>query len=1601
MKKQTTMNGTLSALVLAMFGMANIADSQDSHTKDLAATWDPQTKETVDGEQVYSWNAGNFDNWVDADRNPGADPSGGQVGIIGTGPERAVLDGAASVDGDLHVGMERDRKSTVYRGAGELEITSNGDLKLSKNNQTFIGYNKAGRVNQNGGTVTLHFYAGGIKIGRGSQGIYNLNSGTLKALEDVYVGVSGDHNSQMNIRGGTFDATDHMSVFVGTDGTGTFSVKGSKPDSITMGKVGKSGDWIQGEGGTLKLGIDEDGITPIELRRHVTFKDGARLDVSFLEGAKRIGTWDVMTWEGELTNDRLHFADSVDTDTWNFSFVNTTGDGTSDTLRVSAMPDRSQRIASVKELTGEVPEKAVRSLVHILESERMKDRLKAVETLTEMGPEAASALSSSAAAPAVEVMLKHGTLPRKSIDALTAAGVAEEAVPDLVDMLEAKDNALRLRAVNALQMIGPDAAEAAKPLVQLLDDSDLRKQAADALTAFGSEALPVLGQFLENAAQGETSTKAQQEALEVLGNLDGPEKQIALVLVEVLHRTQEDAVRSAALKAINARGAEHLGILERDPEVIKVLSRLARPQEKRSIREPASVALSAMNMDLSRSSLGNLSTLENWSGLEKASGAGVDGGDVARLKVPGEATFRYVGEDSEQGADWTEWPVLALDVNLSDEETVAELNFSLLNPPKADFLRPRTVRLTGEGWHTVYVAVADFRLNDAVEPVTSLNKIRGLRIEASGAEHATGELLIANPRLQRGKKVALTAPVESKSAEPGKNITYEVSVANCSDTRQAVTLGLDREGGEVMVTTVEPDHVLLDPGEVRDVTVRARIPTAETPGVTGKLPEGARERWTLRAIPNGRSDLAEEVDLIHVVQMEPPYIVHSERDWNEIRKLIETEDWARQKADTRVKQARGWNPGAMVQSKQEFQHSVHQVRKAWNAAQAWQLTRDKEFAEKVADYFRMISDPGSEHYLDPFTCPVVRRGNVNTGKFYRPLARAYDAVRDADVFTAVDSTRIERLFRRCIGTARRADHTGNHPLSAATGGLYLALALQDWGLAEYFLEGPGGIYWQIRRYIMDDGSTAEVSTNYTLFSAGMLTKAGLALRKWGVDILNDKFPAIYHESVETSARPGESPGPWLAEEKRAGMFASVWGPHTRTYRSVRDLWDTAALQVNEDGKVPGLNDSHPEQDVTSAGDFDLAAYAYGNPDYTQYASGKRLLYPVDVSEGANNAEDELLPSYRLDNLGVAMLRPQGVESINKQYQAMLSYGSHGLHHGHWDRLNLAYLRRYGKLATYNCTGWFSYGNFMYQMYQQTSMAHSMVVVDGKNQYPAPSDRLLWHTGEIFQAVAVENESRWSNPRFRSDLASEEELKKGVMEYQGYKVEIPEDPPEPGHMTDFTEPIRSRRLLAATDEYVLVLDNIKGEKEHTFNSLYYFNGFSEFDDSADIEFVEEREQFDDSPLRAGQFITDCRIYKAKGPVRAHFEVPNGLHIDVYSVWPRQRGHIVGRSPKGGRIEGFYSAGRVEASEASFVTLIELQEDTANRQVQDVTAESPNLVRVKMTDGRLHTWRFSGLQVAKDQPEVEITMVEEGADGRVREESTKRSKENQTMKQLPEN
>ena len=127
--------------------------------------------------------------------------------------------------------------------------------------------------------------------------------------------------------------------------------------------------------------------------------------------------------------------------------------------------------------------------------------------------------------------------------------------------------------------------------------------------------------------------------------------------------------------------------------------------------------------------------------------------------------------------------------------------------------------------------------------------------------------------------------------------------------------------------------------------------------------------------------------------------------------------------------------------------------------------------------------------------------------------------------------------------------------------------------------------------------------------------------------------------------------------------------------------------------------------------------------------------------------------------------------------------------------------------------WYSYGNFMYKFFVQNSINHNMVTVDLKLQDPQEGRQVLFHTGKLFQASAVENCAPWSNPPYGGWRVMNNE---GSFEnrtwIEGRYVPIPENPPPYTKRTDFTEPVMQRRLAVLTDDYVVCFDYIKGEKE---------------------------------------------------------------------------------------------------------------------------------------------------------------------------------------------
>lgn len=298
---------------------------------------------TVSHAAEYSWNNSTGDddfnqpaNWSDA-------PAGGNnYIIIGTAEaEKAVLSSGTTLNfAGLRIGFSE--------GDGEL-VQTGGTLKVNAVGYAAsrLGGNKhSGTYRMTGGTATIN----ALQLGMGhsqSQGSVILSGGDLIVSGTVahYSLRLGDGDKRakglIEISGGSLQTRTDVLI----SSYGTFAVLGSNASAIRIGSY-DSGDgaWFQQTGGTLKCRIADSGITPIFIDDtedpldgdgNVLFCEGALLDIEFLD-TKKQGEWDVMRWEGTLVDYGLKLAPTVDPSVWSFSFVDTDGSGSPDTLRVKA-----------------------------------------------------------------------------------------------------------------------------------------------------------------------------------------------------------------------------------------------------------------------------------------------------------------------------------------------------------------------------------------------------------------------------------------------------------------------------------------------------------------------------------------------------------------------------------------------------------------------------------------------------------------------------------------------------------------------------------------------------------------------------------------------------------------------------------------------------------------------------------------------------------------------------------------------------------------------------------------------------------------------------------------------------------------------------------------------------------------------------------------------------------------------------------------------------------------------------------------------------------------------------------------------------------------
>jgi len=307
----------------------------------------------VHGADINWNNAGgdnsflNTANWVG-----GALPGSNDVAYIDmAGSNKAVFNSGSSTS------LIQVLRVGAAGTSGELDITG-GFLTANSTTTTHrsrigSGDGRTGTVNQSGGVLNIRHPA---SIGfSGGTGIYNLSGGaflvsnhaapTWDSTKRISLEIGNAGDGLLNITGGSFTTRAGVDLQSG----GTFRVAGSGSTAIDIGLADSvSGYWNQAAGGLLQAQVDADGLTKIKVwykdnvvaqAGDVVFASGSLLDVSFLGDSDRAGSWDVMSWDGALTDNGLTFAPGVNAEIWSFSFVDTDLSGTPDTLRITAIPE--------------------------------------------------------------------------------------------------------------------------------------------------------------------------------------------------------------------------------------------------------------------------------------------------------------------------------------------------------------------------------------------------------------------------------------------------------------------------------------------------------------------------------------------------------------------------------------------------------------------------------------------------------------------------------------------------------------------------------------------------------------------------------------------------------------------------------------------------------------------------------------------------------------------------------------------------------------------------------------------------------------------------------------------------------------------------------------------------------------------------------------------------------------------------------------------------------------------------------------------------------------------------------------------------------------
>ncbi|ASA21662.1 hypothetical protein [Paenibacillus donghaensis] len=844
-------------------------------------------------------------------------------------------------------------------------------------------------------------------------------------------------------------------------------------------------------------------------------------------------------------------------------------------------------------------------------------------------------------------------------------------------------------------------------------------------------------------------------------------------------------------------------------------------------------------------------------------------------------------ERGHNGAlDAMDWYGLILTINTLDASTAITLQANFIGHPPVQ----AKAGISGPGIHELKVKLEDFAIESAKANIWRL--LRSFELK--------GNAELRSARLVRGEKLFVQADVKGKSGEAGEAVVYKMTVYNCTELRQHVSVKQRLDGWESLLAEMTPGEFDLEPYASRELTAAVKVHDSMVPG--------GHENTVLHFTANGDGGSAVLVELKTLRSLAHPYIYWSKEQWAERRMLIDRHESFIPGYQRILEDADSWvvQPPVPVDER-DYCYDTAEEHYIMSAAYAYALTGNKRYAEKVAQFFRYFIDKDTGYPTKKKGCS---QSYVQEGHFFQHLAIPYDIIHDTGVLTPAEHQGVETCFRMYMDILDhhiRSGHMSNWLLSEITGAFYCALAIQDMERALRFVFGPGGTIEQLKFGLFNDGWWHECSVSYNTWVSSMYIHTAHALLPFGINIVHTHFPAPFNDEVSSTFN-GEP------AELRFGMYNKRWGGNRKGFVRIKDMFDATIPFLDYRGVLFGISDSEEKklEGVHFGSTYDLAYTYYKDPEYVPVIRMNHAVDPVFGHAQLPDHESSSVKSNAFsDNVGVAMLRSQAEGREQKeQIQAVLRYGSHGYAHGHFDKTGLLSVMRYGRSFFNPEHVWWGYGHFMYKFYVQNSMTKNMVVIDGKMQIPADSRRSLFYSGSAIQAVAVETTARWAHPPYGGMIYTDGETLEERCAMNASSLPQAPDGAQYGELSDYTEPVRQKRVMGLTDDFIVLFDYVQGEKEHAFDCLFQIKGFKELQ-ATELTKLKHTSQWCNNPLSDGQFITDCHWYEAKGTSVARFETifgegedlrgtrtayntPGLLKMDVHTAWPQQTEQIIGRA-----------------------------------------------------------------------------------------------------------